>query len=372
MTKIDKSILNKIRTQSNEKLPVLVYYCNYGVIEKMKKWGYIEHITNFPFIRAVSGMVSANKILSLSNFCDILYISSICNVTALMDRAREISKYENIITNEHTFTCAIIDTGIDIGIDMCVPQNRLVFFKDFVNDKSEPYDDNGHGTFVANVLCGAGIVSNGKFRGVDSKVKYIVLKALDKMGEGSATTILQAMQWVVDNKDKYNIKVVCMSFGSIPQEFRDPLVVGAEVLWDNGITVVCAGGNSGPDIRSIMSPATSKKIITVGAMDDGRGSGVIRIPAFSSRGPAYNNYKPDVVASGVDIIAGCSYHKFKSHYAMMSGTSVATPIVAGVVCRLIANNKNLTPMAIKHILIKHSKTINGDRNSEGFGYIFFG
>lgn len=372
MTKIDQSILTKIRTQSNDELPVLVYYCNKDAIGKIKDWGYLKKIEDFPFIRAMSCLVPANKIVPLSKFCDILYISSICSVSAMMDRARYISGCDSIKTDSHDFACAIIDTGIDIGIDMCVPQNRLLYFKDFVSKKSEPYDDNGHGTFVANVLCGSGVVSNGKYRGVDSKVRYICLKALDKMGEGTANTILSAMQWVIDNKDKYNIKVVCMSFGSIPQEYRDPLVVGAEVLWDNGIVVVCAGGNSGPDSRSIMSPATSKKIITVGAMDDGRNGGDFKIPDFSSRGPAYNNYKPDVVSSGVDIIAGCSFHKFHTHYAMMSGTSVATPIVAGIVCRLISNNPELSPMAIKHILISNTSVINGDRNSEGFGYIHFG
>src|SRR5574344_2777788 len=162
-------------------------------------------------------------------------------------------------------------------------------------------------------------------------------KAVDNMGELSAINILEAMQWIFDNRKKYNIRVVCMSFGSQPLESGDPLMLGAEALWNSGVVVVAAAGNSGPEIRTIKSPGVSGKIITVGALNDGRDTGVIdkknfKVAKFSSRGPAYNFYKPDCVACGVDII--CTTCKNDDFYTTMSGTSVSTPIIAGA-CALL-------------------------------------
>ena len=113
------------------------------------------------------------------------------------------------------------------------------------------------------------------------KANIVMCKALDKNGETGALTILQAMQWIYDNADRYNIKIVCMSLGSQPLESGDPLMLGAEALWNNGLVVVSAAGNSGPAWSTIKSPGVSGKIITVGALDDGRSSGEISPNNFS-------------------------------------------------------------------------------------------
>ena len=78
------------------------------------------------------------------------------------------------------------------------------------------------------------------------------------------------MQWVYDNHKKRNIRVVCMSFGSEPLGYNDPIMSGAEELWKNGIVVVAAAGNSGPEFQTIKSPGVSSRIITVGGFDDNR------------------------------------------------------------------------------------------------------
>lgn len=91
-----------------------------------------------------------------------------------------------------------------------------------------------------------------------------------------------------------------------------------------------------------MSPGASTKLITVGAMDVKN----FDVANFSSRGPIFGNYKPDLVAPGVDILAGCNYKLTKKHYAKMSGTSIATPMIAGIVCYLLTVNPNFTPVGI--------------------------
>ena len=181
------------------------------------------------------------------------------------------------------------------------------------------------------------------------------------------------MQWVYDNAKTYNIKVVCMSFGSEPLGENDPILQGAEKLWESGIVVVAAAGNSGPEYQTIKSPGISTKIITVGGMDDNRiddtffDNNLFEIAEFSSRGPALNNFKPDLVAPAVDIIS-CGIN---SPYVKLSGTSVSTPMVAGICALLLEQNPELTPSEIKKILISNTTPITFNKNKEGSGYIHF-
>ncbi len=339
----------------------------------LRKMHNIKNVHEFPFINAFGVKLSANEIKKLSLLNSVNYITSSLRVQTQVNIAKKVIELSSS-NLKHDFSCVVIDTGVSPTIDMCVPKNKIVKFIDFVNDKTSPYDDNGHGTFVANVLSGGGIVSNKKYVGIDPNANIIAIKALDENGETGVINILKAMQWILDNKETYNIKVVCMSFGSMVLTKNDPLIVGAEVLWNNGITVVAAAGNSGPETNTIKSPGASSKIITVGAINDNRNSVIddlsnFEIADFSSRGPALNNYKPDIVAPGVNIVAAANYTLTKKHYDEMSGTSVATPIVAGVCNLLLAKNGNLSPNDVKYILVNNAIKLGADRNTEGWGLI---
>ena len=157
----------------------------------------------------------------------------------------------------------------------------------------------------------------------------------------------------------------------------------AESLWNNGIVVVAAAGNSGPDSGTIKSPGISGRIITVGAFDDGLHQNLkdtdiqnnlqnlnsksnFKIANFSSRGPTKNYYKPDCVAPGVDIVSTSSKDEF---YTKMSGTSVSTPIVAGCCALLLQKFPNLSPIQVKSKILKSCTPFMFDRNAEGFGVI---
>jgi serine protease AprX len=340
------------------------------LLEKLHK---LSDVSEFPFINAFGVKLNFNEINKIAALNSVNYITSSLKVQTQVNFAKEVINLapSNI---KHNFSCVVIDTGVSLGIDVCIPHNKIIEFVDFVNNKNFPYDDNGHGTFVTNVLAGSGLVSNKKYMGIDPCANIIAIKALDANGETGVINILKAMQWVLDNKQKYNIKVVCMSFGSVVLTKNDPLIIGAEALWNNGITVVAAAGNSGPETNTIKSPGASSKIITVGAINDNRMQGGVdysklEIADFSSRGPALNNFKPDVVAPGVNIVSGCSYKLNKKHYDTMSGTSVATPIVAGVCSLLLAKNEYLSPNDVKHILLNNTIKLGTDRNSEGLGLI---
>ncbi len=163
-----------------------------------------------------------------------------------------------------------------------------------------------------------------------------------------------------------------MSFGSNPLNNNDPLLKGAEKLWNSGIIVVAAAGNSGPNEETIKSPGISSRIITVGALNDKRDRDenfnpkFFEIAEFSSRGPAFNYYKPDCVASGVNIKG---LKNDKQLFTQMSGTSVATPIVAGVCALLCEKYPKITPNQMKIMLLNNCKALTKNHNIEGYGII---
>lgn len=378
LNKIDSSLLYAVKNLSNntDKINCVLYTNSINKTKKfIKDTNCCEIQKEYPFINALGIKISPSCFNKLCGFKHLEYLTSSAKVFTQVSIAKDVSNLQ-LFYNEDNYgqdvTVAIIDTGITPHLDFTCPSNRIIYFKDFISNKSYAYDDNGHGTFVASVLGGNGFVSGKKLSGVAPKVKIISLKALDEKGETGAFTILEAMQWIYDNKDKFNIKVVCMSFGSNPLGNTDPLKVGAEMLWDNGIVVVAAAGNSGPNMQTIKSPGISSKIITVGAFDDGRDkedeeNQDFKIAEFSSRGPAYRFYKPDIVASGVNLV-GASNNLTK-HYTKMSGTSVATPIIAGTCALFLNKYKNATPSQIKSIILSNTKSITGNRNLEGYGYL---
>ena len=110
-------------------------------------------------------------------------------------------------------TVAVLDTGIDPHPDLMLPESRVIGWKDFVNDRQEPYDDEGHGTHVAGIIAGSGRESGGKYVGVAPQAYLVGVKVLDAKGGGPVSRVVAGVQWVVENKDKYNIRIINLSLG---------------------------------------------------------------------------------------------------------------------------------------------------------------
>lgn len=369
--KIDASLRDLVQIQSNKPIECVVYANNFLSLKRIIRQ--YDNVTYLPFINAFAVNLYSKDIYNLAKVGVVKNISKQSKVFTQIAVSKDIintqSFYQKGIFGKGV-TVAVIDTGIDYHLDFCLKKNRVIKFVDLINNKKKAYDDNGHGTFVSSIFGGSGISSGLKYSGIAPMCNIIAIKALEKNGETSSVNILKAMQWVFDNHKKYNIKVVCMSFGSSPIGRNDPLVLGAETLWNNGIVVVAAAGNSGPEKESIKSPGVSPKIITVGGLDDKRindkfDENLFEIAKFSSRGPAGYFFKPDCVTSSVEITGVL----LGGGYCKMSGTSVATPIIAGVVALLIEKNPDITPDQVKVRLLNNCKRIIQDRNQEGFGYL---
>ncbi len=323
-------------------------------------------VASYPFINGFGANINVHKVDDLCALKCVKAISSHSYATTLMQHAKQQLNVENAylaLGYGEGISIAIIDTGICSHMDFLVPTNRCKFI-DFVGSHDECYDDNGHGTAVASIACGNGLLSGTKFSGIAPKSNIISLKAVNSLGEGSVFAILNAMQWIFDNAQKYNIKVVCMSFGANPIVGGiDPLSEGASVLWKSGIVVVASAGNSGPNYNTIMSPGINPNIITVGGAEFNGDK--VSVAPFSSRGEKGMGIKPDLVTHSVDIVA-CSA---KGKYAKFTGTSMSAPIVAGVAGLILSKRPDFTPDKVKELLMENTTKLSDEKEFVGSGLL---
>jgi serine protease AprX len=374
MTKIDMHLL-KVIAAGNQKQEIecFVYVSHINKAKQdLQKHFNVKVLKEFAFINILHVSGSPQAIVALSRLDVVNFVSSLSKVSALVSISKKALKFNEGKYTGKGVTIAYIDTGIKPHLDFVLCKNRLLKFVDLIEEKDTAYDDNGHGTFVAGVGSGSGVVCNYKYEGFAPSSNIVSIKALNKKGEASASKILEAMQWVYLNHKDYNIKVVCMSFGSEPLGYNDPIMQGAEMLWKVGVLVVAAAGNSGPEYETIKSPGISPKIITVGGLNDNRkieamySENFFEIAAFSSRGPALKRFKPDLVAPSVDIVS-CGIDK--NFYTTLSGTSVSTPMVAGICASALEKSPNLKPEQIKKRLLWACKPITFNKNYEGYGLL---
>ena len=278
-------------------------------------------------------------------------------------------------------TVAVVDTGIYRHPDLA---GRIVGFKDFIKQKTEAYDDNGHGTHVAGDIGASGVASNNLYKGPAPECRLVGVKVLDKMGSGSLSTVIAGIQWCVENKDVLGIKVINLSLGSEAAEpyTDDPVCRAVETAWQAGITVCAAAGNSGPKPVSVNSPGISPVIITVGALDDinSIAPGTIKYRLFQQGAYRRRLGKTGCGRAGVSIVSLRSPNslldkqnkeaRIDNWYTSLSGTSMATPVCCGAVAQILEYDNTLTPDQVKTLLMETATKLEGfDAYAQGSGVI---
>ena len=266
------------------------------------------------FFDAFNGIaldITKNECLALkSKISDIEECYPNFEVRAFLDKALEVNGANTApsfgLTGKGS-VIAVIDTGIDgkheslddLDDNPSTDDSKIIAFKDFVNYKSEAYDDHGHGTHVAGIASGTG-GSNKKFKGVAPGSKLVGVKVLNAYGGGSFSDVIMGIEWTVQNKVRYGIDIISMSLGAnINGDGTNPVEIAATTAVEQGINFVVAAGNAGPRANSVGIPASAKNVITVGAVDNDK-----EIASFSSRGPTKDGrIKPEVSAPGVRISA---------------------------------------------------------------------
>lgn len=371
----------------NEKVKIqVIVNCeeSYEHREELEKIGTLKY--ELPMINSYVMEIHEEDLGQLAGVKGVVKIEQDTHLTAQMETARQTVNapwLEDTSVLGENITVAILDTGLYPHNDFVQRSNRIIAFKDFINNLEQPYDDNGHGTHVAGIIAGDGFESDGKYMGIAPRCKVIGIKVLSKDGSGNISDVLAGIQWVLDNQEKHQIRVMNLSVGMEDLEGENSVLVkGVDVAWDKGVVVVCAAGNNGPTKGTITTPGISRKVITVGSSDDSedvkiQGDFVSR---YSSRGPTKSCIKkPDVVAPGSNITScHCDasyvpskqgYLSDRAGYIQKSGTSMATPVVTGALVRVLSDFPNITNMELK-LKIKYSTNDLGfNQEQQGWGLI---
>lgn len=261
-------------------------------------------------------------------------------------------------------TVAVLDTGIDSLPDFA---GRLAGGVDLTSENNPFQDSYGHGTFVAGLVAGNGSSSGGQYSGEAPGAKLVSIKVAGASGVTSLGTLITGLQWAVDNKSAYGIKVLNLSLGFQPftSTLLNPMDQAVEAVWMSGITVVAAAGNAGPFNGTILSPGDDPLVITAGALDDMATTSPSddEMADFSSVGPTSPDgwVKPDLVTSGRSVVSLAApgstvYTDYPSGRVgpanfVGSGTSFSSAIVSGAAALVLSANPGLTPDQVKARLL---------------------
>jgi serine protease AprX len=288
---------------------------------------------------------------------------------------------------------AILDSGIAPHPDLA---GRIVASVDFTGGTSgrlvPPADPGGHGTHVAGLVAGDGTASGGAFVGVAPGANLLDIRVIRPSGTTNVSTLIAGMQWVLAHRSDYNIRVVNLSAGApVTVSYRDdPLAAAVEVLVFAGITVVVSAGNEGPKKSTITSPGNDPYVITVGAIDDNATATTTddAIASWTSRGATRFDglAKPDVVAPGRQIVSLRSpgstldleqpnrivagLDPLAPAYFRLSGTSMSSAIVSGVVALMLEGRPELAPALVKSRVMGTATALSyGSTTATGRGLV---
>lgn len=295
-----------------------------------------------------------------------------------MYRVREQIGCTDAIMSKANAVCniAILDTGIAVHPDL---KDHILDFQDFINHKTGIYDEKGHGTHVCGIACGSGKLSGGRYKGIAPGAGILVGKVLDYNGNGSVFHMIDGIDWVIKNKNRFSIRVLNISVGlggSMSERKEKILLEKLMEAVESGIIVVCAAGNTGPAVNTISNIGRCKDFLTVGCHDGlyfKKKSG--RCETYSARGGEHDKYiKPDLVAPGTDIIS-CNNRIIRSRgtyidaYIKKSGTSMAAPIVSGAIALILQCCPDWDNKTVVRKVLLSAEDLKEPLNKQGYGMI---
>ena len=418
--KIDPALAKRVDNGLDEKIPIIVMLKGKDTpdlkdIDVIYRYRLINGI-------AGGATPSAIKRLSESDSVDEIYLDNSTHISAPATNASgsvviSPAKYVNADklwakgVDGRGITVAVIDSGIDKNHPDL--EGKIVGEKNFVDDEISADDLLGHGTMVAGIIAGSGAASGGKYKGIAPGASLLNVKVIDSSGDGKLSDIIAGIEWAIYN----GANVLSLSLGGLNVgESNPPLTLAADNAMDEGVVVCAAAGNrngtsimqsineadplkdipeevftkASPGIASatqmdlsqigrnanrnvflvgvvllplpaslIDSPGDGVRVITVGASDY-----LGHVANFSGSGPTRDGrIKPDILGPGVDVVSAVppgleKPYYLDIYYARESGTSLSTPVAAGVTALLLQAQKNLTPAGVKAALIGGAKSLN--------------
>ncbi|CDF59004.1 S8 family serine peptidase [Thermobrachium celere] len=385
--KIDKKLKEYMNINSKRKIPVIVTYKNNLKSSKnsiVYNGGKIKY--EYKIINAIACELSPISIDKVTENPDISYICFDYKAMLCLNNISQtigVKFAHSLSLTGKDIGIALIDTGCFPHPDLISNKNSIVYFKDFINNISKPYDDHGHGTFLSGIIASSGH-TNKSYKGIAPDSKLCIFKCFDSLGYGYMSDIIIAIESIILMKDEFNIRIVCLPFefpyiNSLP---NNPLEKAINKLIENNIVPVVSSGNLGPQSMSIYFPGNMKDVITVGGAYVDSDRKTIKIANFSGRGPTIDGInKPDLVVPCINVLSlNCdrNYNPLRTYkysiqnpYTYASGTSISSAVISGCIALLLEYNPNLTVKDIKSILILSSKSIGENKNAQGAGMFVF-
>jgi len=338
----------------------------------------------------------------------------------------------------HDVTIAFLDSGFFAHKDLTEPVNRIVAYHSIFDTEDDPKllltpdVASWHGMMTSVVAAGNGFLSEGLYRGIAPQANVVLVK-IGKTGRIPESNIESGMRWVLENKEKFGIRIVNISAGGDFEQsyLHNSLCKLVEEAVSEGIVVVCAVGNAGMTPRhAVLPPACSPAVISVGGLDDQNSLNRARRGMYrSSYGPTIDGLqKPEIIAPGIWVAAPILPHTptadeaqlyatldsaadeelrsiissqagvdkdldeardlpipllrqlitiklregnvINEHYKFVDGTSFASPIVASIVACMLEANPSLTPQQVKQILIETAERVAGvEVERQGWGVV---
>ena len=273
-------------------------------------------------------------------------------------------------------TVAVVDTGVADVADLAGRVTHVNVSGDAAGDGL------GHGTFMAGLVAGDGTASGGTYVGVAPQARILDVQVATHDGTTSLSRVLAGLQAVADraaSDSSLRVVSLALSTGSPLPPRSDPLARALDRLWGRGLTVVVAAGNDGPAAGTVSSPGNDPTLITVGSLDENGTSSRKddTVSDFSSRGTAFGTQKPDLVAPGAHLVStmapGSSaavqnpQSQVLADYMTGSGSSMAEAVTAGSAAVLLSTRTDLTPDAVKALMVKTAYNAKGLKKADGAG-----
>ncbi|BCZ49415.1 peptidase [Clostridium gelidum] len=358
--KLDCNLKYYISNNAYKNYRVLIQYKDFqsSVVKKINSYkGTVHHIIESANL--ISAELNSRSIDRLLEYPEIekIYLDEylfLCGMS--VTTANKIRFSETHSLSGAGIGIGLIDSGVFPHPDLTSPINRIELFEDLINNYQYPYDDNGHGTSMAGILCSSGLSSNNMYKGICSKSNLFCYKAFDKLGKGFASDILYSIESLSNISKEKNIKILCLPFELLT---HSTFIISCfhsvfNYAISKGLIPIVPSGSNLNNSSSIMGIATLPSCITVAGLDTV--SSVIKPYLYSSSGPYGKLSKPDLSAACVNVISlnsDSNYisqkngiklypNKLDAPYKTFTGSSIAAAYISGLCALLCEKNPSMT------------------------------
>lgn len=385
--KLEVNLKNCMSSKCKKDYRVIIKYKNFKdkIIKKIPsyKGSVIRHVHHCNIISAKLNSKGINRLLE---YPEVEYIcfdeyAFLCGMS--VPTANQVRLSNNTSFTGKGIGIGVVDSGVFPHPDLLSPYNRIASFVDLINNLNYPYDDNGHGTCICGVIAGNGNRSNNMYRGVATQSTIHCYKAFDKLGKGFFSDILCAIESLINESQKYNIKVLCLPFellyyNSFLQSCFNSML---HLAVSKKITPVVPSGSNKNYEGSLTGIALCEDCITVSGLNT---SSKLEPYIYSSAGTSKkDDLKPDLSAACVDIVSlNCNTNyisekngiklfpnKLDRSYKSFSGTSLAAAYICGLCALLYEDNPNLTFHDVLSLLKVSCESLDMPKGYQGEGKV---